>query len=52
MGGPDGYCAFVEAILDPHHPEHEEMLDWCAGRFDPFVFDIETVNQQLKRIKL
>jgi hypothetical protein len=52
VGGPAGYCAFVEAILDPHHPEHDEMLDWCAGRFDPFAFDIETVNRQLKRIKL
>jgi hypothetical protein len=23
------------AISDPNHPQHEEMLEWVGGAFDP-----------------
>lgn len=52
VGGAPGYVDFVQAISDPHHPEHQEMLEWCGGSFDPYGFDIARVNQNLKRIKL
>jgi len=52
VGGVPGYCDFVAAILDPKHPDHEELLQWCGGRFDPHQFDIDSVNAQLKRIKI
>ena len=52
VGGPDGYVNFLHAVLDSHHPEHQAMLDWCGGSFDPYAFDIDQVNRQLKRIKL
>jgi hypothetical protein len=51
-GGPPGYESFVEAISNPDHPEHEEMLDWIGGSFDPSAFDLERVNALLRRIKL
>jgi len=38
-GGPLGYEGFLKAISDPEHPEHETMLEWVAGRFDPEEFD-------------
>ncbi len=38
-GGVHGYAEFLEAIRDPQHPEHEEMLTWCGGPFDPEEFD-------------
>jgi len=43
-GGVWGYAGFLEAISDPKHPEHEEMLEWVGGEFDPEHFDIAEVN--------
>lgn len=33
---------------DPKHPEHEEMLEWIGGAWDPEAFDIEAVNGHLQ----
>lgn len=51
VGGPYGYVDFLEAISDPRHPEHENMLDWCGGGFEPSDFDPERVNKLLQRIR-
>jgi Plasmid pRiA4b ORF-3-like protein len=48
-GGPWGYGDFLEAIQNPNHEQHEEMLEWSGGTFDPEQFDIEAVNQKLHR---
>ena len=42
-GGVWGYEGFLEAIKNPKHPEHEEMLEWIGGEFDPEHFDPEEV---------
>ncbi len=49
-GGVWGYRHFLEVIQDPDHPEHEEMLAWVGGFFDPKDSDLEDVNSQLKMI--
>jgi len=46
-GGPYRYAEFLKAIRDPSHPEHEDMVEWLGGEFDPAYFDLEDVNQQL-----
>ncbi|HSF47308.1 MAG TPA: plasmid pRiA4b ORF-3 family protein, partial [Burkholderiales bacterium] len=46
-GGIWGYQEFLKALSDPAHPEHEEMLDWIGGEFDPERFDMSKVNQRL-----
>jgi hypothetical protein len=51
IGGPPGYADFVGAVSDPAHPEHDEMLDWYGGPFDPTAFDVESVNEILRKIK-
>ena len=38
---------FVEAIRDPTHPEHDDMLNWVGGRFDPEACDVEAINREL-----
>lgn len=38
-GGTWGYAEFLEAIRDPDHEEHESMLEWVGGHFDPEAFD-------------
>ena len=47
-GGPWGYENFLEAIQDPDHEEHEELLEWAGGEFDPERFDIQNVNRLLR----
>jgi prevent-host-death family protein len=46
-GGPWGYADFLAAIGDPKHPEHQELLEWAGGEFDPEFFDLEEINQEL-----
>lgn len=50
-GGIYGFYEFLAAIQDPEHPEHEELLEWTGGSFDPETFDIESINRQLKRLR-
>lgn len=47
VGGMAGYADFLEAIRDPAHRAHGEMLEWSSGSFDPEAFDIEGVNRRL-----
>ncbi len=42
-GGVWGYMEFLEAINDPEHEEHEEMLEWVGDEFDPEEFDPKKV---------
>ena len=48
VGGVGGYELFLEAIRNPRHPEHEEMLDWVGGSFDPEAFDLAEANEALQ----
>jgi hypothetical protein len=50
-GGISGYYEFLEAVSDQKHPDHEDMLDWAGGEFDPESFDIEEANRLLSKIK-
>ena len=43
-GGTWGYEEFLGAIKDPKHEEHEEMLEWIGGEFDPEYFNPEEVH--------
>jgi hypothetical protein len=51
-GGPGGYYDFLEAIGNPKHPEHEEMLDWIGGAFNPEAFDLDAVNRVLAQLRI
>ena len=52
VGGPPGYSEFLQAINDPAHEEHDAMLEWCGGSFDPTAFRLDDVNDSLRQIKL
>ena len=51
-GGCWGYANLKEAIADPRHDEHEDMLEWLglddAGEFNPAAFDLTEVNERLR----
>lgn len=46
-GGIYGYYELVEAVRDPKHKRHEELLDWLGDSFDPEEFDIDAINRVL-----
>jgi hypothetical protein len=47
-GGPGGYEAFLEAIRNPRHQEHDAMLARAGGSFDPEFFDPEQATRAMK----
>jgi len=49
-GGPPGYENLMEALLDPQHDEHDELLNWVGEKYDPEAFDVEVVDLALKRL--
>jgi Plasmid pRiA4b ORF-3-like protein len=48
VGGVWGYESFLETIRDPSHPEHDDMLEWAGGEFDPEQFDLNAANEALR----
>jgi Plasmid pRiA4b ORF-3-like protein len=48
VGGAMGYLEFLSAIKDPKHDEHESMLTWIGGAFDPEGFDLNAINRALR----
>lgn len=51
VGGPWGYREFLKAIADPSHDQHNEMLEWAGGTFDPEEFDLQGVNDWLPHVR-
>jgi hypothetical protein len=49
-GGPPGYGNYLDAIADPQHEQHEEMLEW-RGPFDPSTFDAKKATKEMRKVK-
>ena len=47
-GGFPGYEHFSAVLANPKHPEHEEMLAWIGGEWDPEAFNMDAVNVRLQ----
>ena len=47
VGGPPGYMEYLEALRDPSHPDHEQMVEWRGTSFDPERFDPAGINHRL-----
>ncbi len=43
-GGTYGYEDFLTAIADPSDPEHDSLLEWIGGSFDPEEFNPSKVR--------
>jgi hypothetical protein len=46
VGGPHGYALFLEIIADRGHEQHEDMVRWIGGVFDPKGFDLNRLNRE------
>ena len=50
-GGVWGYADLLKIIRNPRHEEHESMLEWLGGSFDPEAFDPNKANTFLRKLK-
>lgn len=48
VGGIGGYYQFLEAIHNPKHPEHLDMLEW-GDPVDPDAFEIDEINKYFEK---
>ena len=51
VGGYPGYEEFLEAVTDPDHEDHERLLTWAGGSFDPAAFDLALANARLQKAR-
>jgi Plasmid pRiA4b ORF-3-like protein len=49
IGGPSGHAQFLRAIANPKHRRHQEFEHWSGGAYDSRRFDIERVNDWLRK---
>lgn len=49
VGGIWGYYAFLEAISDPEHEEHDHYVEWVGDDFDPQEFSVEEATKAMRR---
>lgn len=47
VGSPSGYMEYLEALQDPSHPDHQQMVEWRGPSFDPERFDSGRINRRL-----
>jgi Plasmid pRiA4b ORF-3-like protein len=47
-GGPWGYEDLLRVLADPSDSEHDAMLQWAGGPFDPEAFDLAETNANLE----
>ena len=50
VGGFPGYYEFLNAMSDPKHPEHQDLMDWHGGPYDPAAPDTEALTSMVKRL--
>jgi Plasmid pRiA4b ORF-3-like protein len=49
-GGPWGYADYLDAIADPQHERHKELLEW-RGPFDSEAFDAKKATKEMRKGK-
>lgn len=49
-GGLPGFEGFKEAMVDPSHPEHDDLKDWYGGDYDPGEFSAEETSKLLRQV--
>jgi hypothetical protein len=50
-GGPQGYLMFLEVLANRKHEQHEDIVRWIGGVFDPKGFDLNRINRDFKGAK-
>ncbi|MGW2557455.1 plasmid pRiA4b ORF-3 family protein [Streptomyces sp. NPDC001635] len=49
-GGPWGYAEILAAINNPKHEQHQEVIEWLNGPYDPDHLNLDEINQLLSKL--
>jgi hypothetical protein len=47
VGGPWGYAEYLDAMADPNHEHHADMVEWRGPDFDPEIVDEVAIQKRL-----
>ena len=47
-GGIPGYENLVSVLSNPKNEGYESMIMWLGGKYDPKVFDLDLVNEEMR----
>lgn len=50
VGGAWGYGEFLEALADPDHEQHEDMVRWSGGDFNAEDAGIDSIIERFDRL--
>ena len=50
-GGTPGFEAFLEAVTDPSHPEHEDATEWHQGCYGK-PFDPDEIDERYAKLRI
>ena len=50
VGGGWGHEEFLEALADPDHEQHEDMVRWSGGHFGPDNAEIDSIVESYDRL--
>ncbi len=50
-GGPGGFRHLLEALSDPTHVDHLDLVQWVGDAFDPEAFSVAGTNAALQRVR-
>lgn len=50
VGGAWGYEEFLEALADPDHEQHADMVHWSGGNFDAEDVGIDSIIERFNRL--
>ncbi len=50
VGGFPGYADFLEAMANPKHEEHDQVLEWYGGKFDSEEAEIGRILDNFERL--
>lgn len=50
VGGIPGFELFLDAIADPDHEQHDELMRWHGGPFDPADIDEDAIRVGIAKL--
>lgn len=50
-GGLPGFESLLRSLANPNAPDHDEVVTWVGGYFDPDGFDLNRTNQAIRALK-
>jgi hypothetical protein len=50
VGGIPGFEEFLDAMTKPRHPEHQRLIEWYGGSFDPDDLNLPAISNRIGKL--